>query len=116
MVNKSSINIKYYHPVYLGAPEVKTVRPFTKVDLCQIPFHEIIRDYQILEAENIPENPLLYLYPNTLKDEAFGKYYSEKTGSKGNKCSAYTFCLPLKYVWKANFPKTHLIAVLVHAM
>ncbi|TNN81411.1 Signal transducer and activator of transcription 3 [Liparis tanakae] len=64
-----------------GAPGVKTVRPFTKADLCQIPFHEIIRGYQILEAENIPENPLLYLYPNTPKDEAFGKYYSEKTGS-----------------------------------
>ncbi|XP_068449574.1 signal transducer and activator of transcription 2 isoform X2 [Clinocottus analis] len=64
-----------------GEPEVKTVQPFTKVDLCQIPFHEIIRNYQILEAENIPENPLLYLYPNIPKDEAFGKYYSDKTGS-----------------------------------
>ncbi|XP_042359747.1 signal transducer and activator of transcription 2 isoform X2 [Plectropomus leopardus] len=64
-----------------GEPEVKTVQPFTKVDLCQIPFSEIIRNFQILEAENIPENPLLYLYPNTPKDEAFGKYYSEKSGS-----------------------------------
>ncbi|XP_068576717.1 signal transducer and activator of transcription 2 [Cebidichthys violaceus] len=64
-----------------GEPEVKTVQPFTKVDLCQIPFQEIIRNYQILEAENIPECPLLYLYPNTPKDEAFGKYYSEKSGS-----------------------------------
>ncbi|XP_054473695.1 signal transducer and activator of transcription 2 [Anoplopoma fimbria] len=64
-----------------GEPDVKTVQPFTKVDLCQIPFHEIIRNFQILEAENIPENPLLYLYPDTPKDEAFGKYYSEKSGS-----------------------------------
>ncbi|XP_053171185.1 signal transducer and activator of transcription 2 [Scomber japonicus] len=64
-----------------GEPEVKTVQPFTKVDLCQIPFHEIIRNFQILEAENVPENPLLYLYPNTSKDEAFGKYYTDKTGS-----------------------------------
>ncbi|XP_041818389.1 signal transducer and activator of transcription 2 [Chelmon rostratus] len=63
-----------------GEPDVKTVEPFTKVDLCQIPFHEIIRNFQILEAENIPENPLLYLYPNIPKDEAFGKYYSEKSG------------------------------------
>ncbi|KAM4588092.1 signal transducer and activator of transcription 2 [Odontesthes bonariensis] len=63
-----------------GEPDVKTVQPFTKVDLSQIPFHEIIRNYQILEAENVPENPLLYLYPNTPKDKAFGKYYSEKTG------------------------------------
>lgn len=67
----------------VGEPDVKTVQPFTKVDLSQIPFHEIIRNFQILEAGNVPENPLLYLYPNTPKDQAFGKYYSKKTGSKG---------------------------------
>lgn len=66
----------------LGEPYVKTVQPFTKVDLNQIPFHEIIRNFQILESDNIPENPLLYLYPNTPKDKAFGKYYSEKSGGK----------------------------------
>uniref|UniRef100_A0A3P8UYP4 Signal transducer and activator of transcription n=1 Tax=Cynoglossus semilaevis TaxID=244447 RepID=A0A3P8UYP4_CYNSE len=64
-----------------GEPDVKTVQPFTKVDLNQIPFQEIIRNFQILEAENIPENPLLYLYPDTPKDEAFGKFYTEKTGA-----------------------------------
>uniref|UniRef100_A0A7N6BUT0 Signal transducer and activator of transcription n=1 Tax=Anabas testudineus TaxID=64144 RepID=A0A7N6BUT0_ANATE len=64
----------------IGEPSIKTVQPFTKVDLNQIPFHEIIRNFQILESDNIPENPLLYLYPNTPKDEAFGKYYSDKTG------------------------------------
>ncbi|KAI3370150.1 hypothetical protein L3Q82_024948 [Scortum barcoo] len=64
-----------------GEPDIKTVQPFTKVDLSQIPFHEIIRNFQILEAENVPENPLLYLYPNTPKDEAFGKYYTDKTGN-----------------------------------
>ncbi|XP_029006021.1 signal transducer and activator of transcription 2 [Betta splendens] len=63
-----------------GEPCIKTVQPFTKVDLTQIPFHEIIRNFQILESENIPENPLLFLYPNTPKDKAFGKYYSEKSG------------------------------------
>ncbi|XP_071772642.1 signal transducer and activator of transcription 2 isoform X2 [Centroberyx gerrardi] len=63
-----------------GEPDVKTVQPFTKVDLSQIPLHEIIRNFQILEAENIPDNPLLYLYPNTPKEEAFGKYYTEKSG------------------------------------
>uniref|UniRef100_A0A7N8XKP0 Signal transducer and activator of transcription 2 n=1 Tax=Mastacembelus armatus TaxID=205130 RepID=A0A7N8XKP0_9TELE len=63
-----------------GEPHVNTVQPFTKVDLTQIPLHEIIRNFQILETENIPENPLLYLYPDIPRDEAFGKYYSEKTG------------------------------------
>lgn len=64
-----------------GEPDVKTVRPFTKDDLLQIPFHEIIRNFRILEADNIPENPLIYLYPRTPKDEAFAKYYTEKTGA-----------------------------------
>ncbi|XP_059185082.1 signal transducer and activator of transcription 2 isoform X2 [Centropristis striata] len=75
------ITFSWVETTITGAPDVKTVQPFTKVDLCQIPFQEIIRNYQILEAENIPENPLLYLYPDTPKDEAFGKYYSEKTGN-----------------------------------
>ncbi|XP_034387692.1 signal transducer and activator of transcription 2 isoform X2 [Cyclopterus lumpus] len=75
------ITFSWVEMTITGEPEVKKVRPFTKVDLCQIPFHEIIRDYQILEAENIPESPLLYLYPSTPKDEAFGKYYSKKSGS-----------------------------------
>uniref|UniRef100_A0AAQ4S8A3 Signal transducer and activator of transcription n=1 Tax=Gasterosteus aculeatus aculeatus TaxID=481459 RepID=A0AAQ4S8A3_GASAC len=76
-----------------GEPDVKTVQPFNKVDLCQIPFQEIIRNFQILEAENIPESPLLYLYPNTPKDEAFGKYYCEKTGSKDINSFCYFFLL-----------------------
>ncbi|XP_019911221.2 signal transducer and activator of transcription 2 isoform X2 [Esox lucius] len=63
-----------------GEPDIRTVQPFTKVDLAQIPFHEIIRNFQILEAGNVPENPLLFLYPDTPKQEAFGKYYSEKSG------------------------------------
>uniref|UniRef100_A0A3P9K6Q8 Signal transducer and activator of transcription n=1 Tax=Oryzias latipes TaxID=8090 RepID=A0A3P9K6Q8_ORYLA len=63
-----------------GNPKINTVQPFTKVELSQIPFHEIIRNFQILEAENVPENPLLYLYPNIPKDDAFGKFYTEKTG------------------------------------
>lgn len=70
----------------LGKPDVKTVQPFTKVDLSQIPFQEIIRNFQILEADNVPENPLLYLYPNTPRNEAFGKYYTEKSGGKGTTC------------------------------
>ncbi|TWW62192.1 signal transducer and activator of transcription 2 isoform X1 [Takifugu flavidus] len=65
-----------------GEPDVKTVQPFTKVDLMQIPLVEIIRNFQILEAGNIPVNPLVYLYPNTSKEEAFAKYYSEESGDK----------------------------------
>ncbi|XP_073324283.1 signal transducer and activator of transcription 2 [Pagrus major] len=74
------ITFSWVETTITGEPDVKTVQPFTKTDLSQIPFVEIIRNFQILEAENIPENPLLYLYPNTPKEEAFGSYYSERTG------------------------------------
>lgn len=79
------ISMNNYSFSVVGEPDVKTVQPFTKVDLSQIPFHEIIRNFQILEAGNIPENPLLYLYPNIPKDKALGQYYSEKSGGKGIK-------------------------------
>ncbi|MFT7801041.1 signal transducer and activator of transcription 1-alpha/beta-like isoform X1 [Arapaima gigas] len=65
-----------------GKPNIRTVQPFTKVDLTQIPFTEIIRNFQILEAENVPENPLKFLYPNIPKDDAFRKYYTEKSGAE----------------------------------
>ncbi|KAJ8260154.1 hypothetical protein GJAV_G00177700 [Gymnothorax javanicus] len=65
-----------------GMPNVRTVQPFTKVDLNQIPFSEIVRNFQMHEMDNVPENPLKYLYPDTPKDEAFGKYYSEKSGAE----------------------------------
>ncbi|KAB5583770.1 hypothetical protein PHYPO_G00099460 [Pangasianodon hypophthalmus] len=65
-----------------GNPNVRTVQPFTSVDLKQIPFPEILRNFQIMEAENAPVYPLQFLYPNTPKDQAFGKYYNEKTGDQ----------------------------------
>ncbi|XP_017271454.1 signal transducer and activator of transcription 2 [Kryptolebias marmoratus] len=83
-----------------GEPDIKTVQPFTKVDLSQIPFHEIIRNFQILEADNVPESPLLYLYPNTPKDKAFGKYYSEKTGD--DNCYIKYIKTKLVFVSKEN--------------
>uniref|UniRef100_A0A8C5BHF1 Signal transducer and activator of transcription n=1 Tax=Gadus morhua TaxID=8049 RepID=A0A8C5BHF1_GADMO len=67
-------------------PDVKSVQPFTRTDLAQIPFHEIIKNFQLMEADNVPENPLLYLYPNIPKDQAFGKYYTDKCGGESS-CS-----------------------------
>ncbi|XP_062854029.1 signal transducer and activator of transcription 2 [Trichomycterus rosablanca] len=65
-----------------GKPNVRTVQPFTSVDLKQIPLPEILRNFQIMEAENAPVYPLTFLYPNISKDQAFGKYYNEKTGEE----------------------------------
>uniref|UniRef100_A0A672Q3P9 Signal transducer and activator of transcription n=1 Tax=Sinocyclocheilus grahami TaxID=75366 RepID=A0A672Q3P9_SINGR len=63
-----------------ATPSVQTVKPFTITDLKQIALPDILCNFRIMVAENIPVNPLCYLYPNTPKDQAFGKYYSEKTG------------------------------------
>ncbi|XDV35626.1 hypothetical protein PO909_005534 [Leuciscus waleckii] len=65
-----------------GNPSVQTVKPFISTDLKQIALPEIISNFRIMVAENVPVNPLCYLYPNTPKDQAFGKYYSEKTGEE----------------------------------
>ncbi|KAG8585705.1 hypothetical protein GDO81_005121 [Engystomops pustulosus] len=58
---------------------VRSVEPFTKKELSNIPLYEIIRNYQLLAEENIPENPLKFLYPNIPKDDAFGKYYEHNS-------------------------------------
>uniref|UniRef100_A0A672Q4B3 Signal transducer and activator of transcription n=1 Tax=Sinocyclocheilus grahami TaxID=75366 RepID=A0A672Q4B3_SINGR len=65
-----------------ATPSVQTVKPFTITDLKQIALPDILCNFRIMVAENIPVNPLCYLYPNTPKDQAFGKYYSEKTGEE----------------------------------
>uniref|UniRef100_A0A8C1YKW7 Signal transducer and activator of transcription n=2 Tax=Cyprinus carpio TaxID=7962 RepID=A0A8C1YKW7_CYPCA len=65
-----------------GTPSVQTVKPFTSTDLKQIALPDILCNFRMMIAENIPVNPLCYLYPNTPKDQAFGKYYSEKTGEE----------------------------------
>ncbi|XP_069762507.1 signal transducer and activator of transcription 3.1-like isoform X2 [Narcine bancroftii] len=58
-----------------GEYKIRSVQPYTKVALNNIPLSEIVRFYKVIADENIPEHPLLYLYPNIPKDEAFGKYY-----------------------------------------
>ncbi|XP_074858107.1 signal transducer and activator of transcription 1-alpha/beta [Carettochelys insculpta] len=57
-------------------PQFHSVEPYTKRELSAVSFPDIIRNYKVMAAENIPENPLIYLYPNIPKDNAFGKYYS----------------------------------------
>ncbi|XP_055447822.1 signal transducer and activator of transcription 2 isoform X2 [Psammomys obesus] len=57
---------------------IYSVEPYTKEVLQSLPLTEIIRHYQVLADENIPENPLRFLYPRIPRDEAFGSYYQEK--------------------------------------
>lgn len=52
--------------------------PYTASELVSLALPDIIRDYQMMMEENVPENPLKYLYPDTARDEAFGPYYSQR--------------------------------------
>ncbi|NXB71652.1 STAT1 protein, partial [Donacobius atricapilla] len=56
-----------------SAPE-NLLEPYTKKELSAVTFPDIIRNYKVMAAENIPENPLRFLYPNIPKDNAFAKY------------------------------------------
>ncbi|XP_072511144.1 signal transducer and activator of transcription 2 isoform X3 [Notamacropus eugenii] len=57
---------------------LRSVQPYTKEILQLLPITEIIRNYQLLAEENVPENPLCFLYPGIPRDQAFGPYYREK--------------------------------------
>uniref|UniRef100_A0A8V5GMT5 Uncharacterized protein n=1 Tax=Melopsittacus undulatus TaxID=13146 RepID=A0A8V5GMT5_MELUD len=56
-------------------PVFRAVVPYTAAELVSLALPDIIRDYQLLVEENIPENPLQFLHPNIPRDEAFGPYY-----------------------------------------
>jgi len=63
---------------------IYSVQPFTKDVLQSLPLTKIIGHYQLLTEENIPENPLRFLYPRIPRDEAFGRYYQEKGENHGH--------------------------------
>ena len=65
-------------PPPAGPPAFRAVVPYTAAELASLALPDIIRDYQLLVEENIPENPLQFLYPDTARDEAFGPYYSQR--------------------------------------
>ncbi|XP_040213075.1 signal transducer and activator of transcription 1-alpha/beta isoform X2 [Rana temporaria] len=60
-------------------PVFHSVEPYTKRELSAVTFPDIIRNYKVMAAENIPENPLKFLYPDVPKDAAFGRYYTRPT-------------------------------------
>ncbi|XP_057182244.1 signal transducer and activator of transcription 1a isoform X1 [Triplophysa rosa] len=60
-------------------PQVRSVEPYTKKELSAVSLPDIIRNYRVMAADNVPENPLRFLFPNVPKDDAFRKYYSKPT-------------------------------------
>ncbi|XP_078003046.1 signal transducer and activator of transcription 4 isoform X1 [Phascolarctos cinereus] len=61
-----------------GEVRFHSIEPYNKGRLAALPFADILRDYKVIMAENVPENPLKYLYPDIPKDKAFGKHYSSQ--------------------------------------
>ncbi|XP_070612044.1 signal transducer and activator of transcription 4 [Erythrolamprus reginae] len=61
-----------------GEVKFHSVEPYNKGRLTALPFADILRDYKVISTDNIPENPLQYLYPNIPKDKAFGRHYSSQ--------------------------------------
>uniref|UniRef100_A0A8C8GJB5 Signal transducer and activator of transcription n=1 Tax=Oncorhynchus tshawytscha TaxID=74940 RepID=A0A8C8GJB5_ONCTS len=69
------------HDLY-DKPVFHAVEPYTKKELSAVSLPDIIRTYKVMAAENIPENPLRFLYPDIPKDKFFGKYYARASEGK----------------------------------
>uniref|UniRef100_A0A8C9YDC5 Signal transducer and activator of transcription n=1 Tax=Sander lucioperca TaxID=283035 RepID=A0A8C9YDC5_SANLU len=83
-----------------GKTQMQSVEPYTKQQLNSMSFADIIMGYKIMDATNILVSPLVYLYPDIPKDEAFGKYCrpeaapepemgGDSTSSKSLPCSLW---------------------------
>lgn len=70
-------------------PVFHSVEPYTKKELSAVSLPDIIRTYKVMAVENIPENPLRFLYPDIPKDKAFGKYYPKPSESKSHLTPAH---------------------------
>lgn len=84
--------------MFTGKTQIQSVEPYTKQQLNNMSFADIIMGYKIMDATNILVSPLVYLYPDIPKEEAFGKYCrpevapepemgGDPTGSKSISCS-----------------------------
>ncbi|CAH2224365.1 signal transducer and activator of transcription 2 isoform X1 [Pelobates cultripes] len=78
-VREGGITFSWVEHQVNGSYIIRSVEPYTKRELLHIPLTEILRNYQLMAEENIPENPLKYLYPNIPKDQAFGQYYEHRS-------------------------------------
>lgn len=90
------------HDVH-GKPVYHSVEPYTKKELTAVTLPDIIRTYKVMAAENIPENPLRFLFPSIPKDKAFGKYYTKPTETQEP--------MDVENTEKSGYMKTELISV-----
>ena len=78
MQNKSVLTFDLCLPP-LPAIRVHAVEPYKK-ELSIDNLADILRNYRLRDPNSRTVNPLLYLYPDTPMDQAFGQYYT-KPGS-----------------------------------
>ncbi|KAL1021822.1 hypothetical protein UPYG_G00018510 [Umbra pygmaea] len=90
------------HDLY-DKPVFHAVEPYTKKELTAVTLPDIIRTYKVMAAENIPENPLRFLYPDIPKDKAFGKYYA--------RASEVSEPMDVENFGNRGYMKTELISV-----
>ncbi|XP_077175601.1 signal transducer and activator of transcription 4 isoform X2 [Paroedura picta] len=76
--NLGGITFTWVNRSESGEEIFRSVEPYNKGRLTALPFADILRDYKVIEANNVSENPLKYLYPDIPKDKAFGKHYSSQ--------------------------------------
>ncbi|XP_071779100.1 signal transducer and activator of transcription 1a isoform X2 [Centroberyx gerrardi] len=84
-------------------PVFHSVEPYTKRELTAVSLPDIIRTYKVMAAENIPENPLRFLYPDIPKDKAFGKYYPKPSETPEP--------MDVEDTQRSGYMKTELISV-----
>ncbi|XP_015273413.1 PREDICTED: signal transducer and activator of transcription 4-like, partial [Gekko japonicus] len=76
--NLGGITFTWVYRSESGEEIYHSVEPYNKGRLTALPFADILRDYKVIVADNVSENPLKYLYPDIPKDKAFGKHYSSQ--------------------------------------
>ncbi|XP_074835799.1 signal transducer and activator of transcription 2 [Carettochelys insculpta] len=79
------ITYSWVEPGEKGKPKIRSVEPYTKEELASLQLPDIICNYQLVAEENVSESPLKFLYPDTPRDEAFGKYYTKREGDQPEK-------------------------------
>ncbi|XP_061685246.1 signal transducer and activator of transcription 1a isoform X2 [Syngnathoides biaculeatus] len=87
----------------LDKPNFHSVEPYTKKELSAVSLPDIIRTYKVMATDDIPDNPLRFLYPDIPKDIAFKKYY--------NKNSDCPEPMDVENTEKSGYMKTELISV-----
>nr|XP_061803055.1 signal transducer and activator of transcription 1a [Nerophis lumbriciformis] len=83
-------------------PSFHSVEPYSKKDLTAVSLPDIIRTYKVMATDDIPDNPLRFLYPDIPKDVAFKKYYAKNEAPEP---------MDVENTVKSGYMKTELISV-----